>query len=173
MPAYVSSCKWTAELNQRNQNSLSHLQAAAWYTKCPISLEPQDIEENGCTGNSLVIWHEVMGLWNSCCINLTLFDSYILGYLWALVYTEKTKSVAHFLKCIINACNTITSDTIYHVTADWIPHMHLWINHNGGHSEHILWIWANSIFFAYSSRFMAQLLNKQRHTKTQYKEKQV
>lgn len=116
IPACISACKWTAELNQRNQNSINHLQAVAWYTKCPISLEPQDMEENGCTGNSLVIWHEVMGLWNNWCVNLILFDFYILGYLRALVYTEKTQSAKHFFKCIINTRNTITSDTIYHVT---------------------------------------------------------
>jgi len=32
-------------------------------------------------------------------------------------------------------------------------------------TQYILWIWANSMFFAYNSRFMAQLLNKQWHIK--------
>ena len=142
----------------------------AWYTKCPISLELQDMEENGCTGNSLAIWHEVTGPWNGWCVSLILFDFNITGYLQALVYTEKTQTVKHCLKCIINTRNTITSGTIYHVTAGSFAcvNQSQWWTH-----WHSLQMWANSIFFAYSSRCMAQLLNKQWHTKTRCKEKQV
>lgn len=48
-----------------------------------------------------------------------------LGLLAGVGCTEETQSVSHFLKCIINTRNAVTSDTIYHVTAEWIPHMHL------------------------------------------------
>jgi hypothetical protein len=68
-----------------------------------------------------------MGLWRGLIrsINLILMDFYLWGYLRALVYAEKIQSTAHLSKHIINARNTVISDTIYHVTADWIPHLHL------------------------------------------------
>ena len=43
-----------------------------------------------------------------------------------------TYAVAHHQHVVI------TSDTISHVTAEWIPHLCLCIFHNGGHIEHFV-----------------------------------
>ena len=70
--------------------------------------------------------------------DLTPLDFYLWGHLKALVYAQKIQNAAHLQERIINACYTIIPDTIRHVIADWISHLHLCINHNGEHIEHIL-----------------------------------
>jgi len=69
---------------------------------------------------------------------VTLLDFFLWGHLKALVYTEKIKSSAHLWDLITDTCNTMTSDTICLVNADWIPLPHLCINHNSGYTDHIL-----------------------------------
>jgi hypothetical protein len=42
---------------------------------------------------------------------------------------------AEWFTCIIDARNTVTTNIIGRVGADWIPHLNLWTNHNGEHTD--------------------------------------
>jgi hypothetical protein len=46
-----------------------------------------------------------------------------------------------------NVSITHTCDTILILIANWIPRLHLYINHNGEHIEHTVWIQAFAIIF--------------------------
>jgi hypothetical protein len=72
---------------------------------------------------------------------LRLFSQIIFPEMWLNGSTRASKEKEN------NVSITHTRDTILVLIAYWIPRLHLYINHNGEHIEHTLWIQAFSIIF--------------------------
>lgn len=90
------------------------------------------------------------------------------GVNWRQWSVQRKLSLLHICGSTSSVCNVITSDTICHVTAEWIPHLCLCIFHNGGHIEQILWIQAIFIIFPYVFRLMGHSIYCRKYFKITY-----